>query len=142
MAENKTQPTDADVHAFIAGIEPERRRKESLVLLDLMGRVTRFEPRMWGKSIVGYGQYHYRYDSGREGDSLLTGFSPRKAAMTIYIMPGFDRHRNLLTKLGKHKISVSCLYVTRLDAVNLDILEEVIGDSVERMKAIYPNWSA
>lgn len=142
MAENKTQPTDADVHAFIAGIEPERRREESLVLLDLIGRVTRFEPRMWGKSIVGYGQYHYRYDSGREGDSLLTGFSPREAAMTIYIMPGFDRYRNLLTKLGNHKISVSCLYVTRLDAVNLDILEEVVGDSVERMKAIYPDWSA
>ncbi|MCZ6574990.1 MAG: DUF1801 domain-containing protein [Gammaproteobacteria bacterium] len=142
MPENKTQPTNADVHAFITGIEHKRRHEDSLMLFDLMGRLTAFEPLMWGKSIVGYGQYHYKYASGREGDFLLTGFSPRKAAMTIYIMPGFERYKNLLTKLGKHKISVSCLYITRLDAVDLDILEEIIGDSVERMKTIYPDWSA
>lgn len=141
MAENKTQPTDADVLAFISGIEHTRRRDDSYTLHELLGRVTEFEPRMWGDSIVGYGQYHYKYASGREGDFLLTGFSPRKAAMTVYIMPGFKQYGDLLAKLGKHKHSVSCLYITRLDAVDLNVLEKIVSDSVERMKTIYPNWS-
>ena len=142
MAENKTKPTDADVLAFIANIKNKRRRDDAYVLYDSMGRVTGLEPRMWGDSIVGYGQYHYKYASGREGDHLLTGFSPRKAAMTIYIMPGFKPYGDLLAKLGKHKHSVSCLYITRLDAIDIDVLEQLIGASVDRMKSIYPDWSA
>ena len=142
MAENKTKPTDADVLAFIANIKNKRRRDDAYVLYDSMGRVTGLEPRMWGDSIVGYGQYHYKYASGREGDHLLTGFSPRKAAMTIYIMPGFKPYGDLMAKLGKHKHSVSCLYITRLDAIDIDVLEQLIAASVDRMKSIYPDWSA
>ena len=141
MAENKTKPTDADVDAFIAGIDHDRRRADSGILLELMGRITGFQPRMWGESMVGFGQYHYKYASGREGDYFLTGFSPRKSAMTIYIMPGFKQYGDLLTKLGKHKHSVSCLYVTRLENIDLAVLEDMIRDSVKRMKIIYPDWT-
>lgn len=140
MAENKTKPTDADVHAFIAAVEDERRRQDSHVLLELMKRVTGFKPQMWGDSIVGYGRYRYQYKSGHGGEYFLTGFSPRKSAMTIYIMPGFKRYEKKLARLGKHKHSVSCLYVNRLEAIDLQVLEDVVADSVARMKAMYPDW--
>jgi hypothetical protein len=140
MTDNKTQPTDADVIGFIAGVDHKHRREEANVMLQLMARATGLEPRMWGDSIVGYGRYHYKYASGREGDYILTGFSPRKAAMTVYIMPGFKPYADLLAKLGKHRHSASCLYITRLDGVNLNVLEEIVCASVERMKSLYPNW--
>jgi len=140
MAENKIQPTDADVGAYIATIAHPRRREESELLLPLMKRATGFSPCMWGDSIVGYGQYHYHYASGRQGDFLMTGFAPRKAAMTVYIMPGFDRYGDLLAKLGKHRHSVSCLYITRFANVDLAVLEELVATSVEDMKTIYPQW--
>lgn len=140
MAENKTQPTDADVGAYIAAVEPARRREESETLLALMTRVTGFEPVMWGESIVGFGRYHYKYKSGREGDYFLTGFAPRKAAMTVYVMPGFKQYGAELKRLGKHRHSVSCLYLNRLDAVDLDALEEIVADSVRRMKEMYDWW--
>ncbi len=136
MSDNKTVPTGADPAAFVQAVEHKGQREDALTLLELFGRVTGYEPQMWGGSIVGYGRYHYKYDSGREGDFLLTGFSPRKAAMTIYIMPGFKQYGAQLERLGKHRHSVSCLYLTRLKDRDLGALEEMIADSVERMKAM------
>ncbi len=136
MSENKTVPTDVDPRAFVEAVEHNGRREDALLLLDLFGRVTGYEPQMWGPSIVGYGRYHYRYATGREGEFLLTGFSPRKAAMTVYIMPGFKKYASQLKRLGKHKHSVSCLYLGRIGGLDLGALEEMIVDSVERMKAM------
>jgi len=141
MAENKTRPGDGDVQAFIAGIENETRRADAGTLLRMMSEVTGFKPVLWGETMVGFGQYHYKYDSGREGDYFLTGFSPRKSAMSVYIMPGFKRYGDLLAKLGKHRHSVSCLYINRLDDIDLRVLETMIDDSVRHMKEIYPQWS-
>lgn len=134
MSENKTKPTGASVTDFIASVEPAGRRDDAGVLLDLMARATGLEPEMWGPSIVGYGRCHYRYDSGREGDWILTGFSPRKAAMSVYIMPGFAPYADLLTRLGKHKTGVCCLYLGRLNKVDLGVLETIVADSVARMR--------
>jgi hypothetical protein len=142
MAENKTQPSDADVGAYLARVEPDRRREDSQALLRLMKRVVRLEPVLWGESIVGFGRYHYRYESGHEGEFFLTGFAPRKAAMTVYIMPGFKQYEDQLARLGKHRRSVSCLYLNRLAGIDLKALEEIIRDSVRRMKKIYEWWSA
>ncbi|MEX0343782.1 MAG: DUF1801 domain-containing protein [Rhizobiaceae bacterium] len=136
MSDNKTVPTDVDPRAFVEAVEHKGRREDALLLLDLFGRVTGYEPQMWGPSIVGFGRYHYRYATGREGEFLLTGFSPRKAAMTVYIMPGFKKYASQLKRLGKHKHSVSCLYLGRLGGLDLGALEEMIADSVERMKAM------
>jgi hypothetical protein len=141
MVENKTRPGDGDVQAFIAGIENETRRADAGTLLRMMSEVTGFKPVLWGETMVGFGQYHYKYDSGREGDYFLTGFSPRKSAMSVYIMPGFKQYGDLLAKLGKHRHSVSCLYINRLDDIDLRVLETMIEDSVRRMKEIYPQWS-
>lgn len=141
MAENITKPNDANVVAFIAGIEHPRRRADSELLLPMMDRISGMKPQMWGDSMVGYGQYHYKYASGREGDYFLTGFSPRKAAMTVYIMPGFKQYDDLLAKLGKHRHSSSCLYINRLENIDLATLETIVADSVRRMKEIYPQWS-
>jgi hypothetical protein len=142
MAENKTQPSDADVGAYLARVEPDRRREDSQALLRLMKRVVRLEPVLWGESIVGFGRYHYRYESGHEGEFFLTGFAPRKAAMTVYIMPGFKQYEDQLARLGKHRRSVSCLYLNRLDGIDLKALEEIIRDSVRRMKKMYEWWPA
>jgi len=138
-SENKTQPTDASVDAFLDGVEPARRRDDARVILDLMRRVTGLEPVMWGESIVGFGQYHYHYKSGRQGDYPRTGFSPRKAALTVYVMPGFSDCQNLLAKLGKHKTSVSCLYITSLANVDMDVLEQIIRHGFEKMARLYPD---
>ncbi len=140
MSENKTKPSKADVMAFLNAVEQPRRREDGLVLHDMMGRITGMTPVLWGPSIVGYGEYYYKYGSGREGLWPLTGFSPRKAAMTIYIMPGFKQYTDHLARLGNHKHSVSCLYITRLEAVDLAVLEEIVASSVERMKTLYPRW--
>lgn len=137
MAENKTQPTDADVDAFIDAVENDRRREDSRALLDLMRDVTGEEPVMWGPSIVGFGQYHYRYESGREGDWFLAGFSPRKSNLVVYVMSGFPRHAELMEKLGKHRTGSSCLYVNKLDDVDLDVLRELVRRSVEHVTASY-----
>ena len=140
MSENKTKPSTADVQAFLNAVEPARRREDGLVLHDLMNTITGMTPVLWGPSIVGYGEYYYKTGSGREGLWPLTGFSPRKAAMTIYIMPGFKAYADQLARLGKHKHSVSCLYITRLANVDMAVLEEIITRSVARMKEIYPQW--
>lgn len=141
MSENKTKPTDASVNDFIESIDHKTRKADSKILLPAMSAWTGMKPRLWGPSIIGFGEYHYRYESGREGDHLLTGFAPRKTAMTVYIMPGFKPYQEHLTRLGPHKHSSSCLYITRLERIDIKVLEDIVRDSVERMKAKYP-WKA
>ena len=137
MAEPKTQENDASVQDFLNGIAHKRRREDGLVVHEIMQRVTGTKPRMWGASIVGYGRYHYKYESGREGAWFLTGFSPRKQALTVYIMPGFREYEDLMAALGKHKTGKSCLYINRLDDIDLAVLEQLIRLSVARMKRKY-----
>lgn len=137
MATLKTAPTDASVEAFLGTVEDEARRDDCRTVLDLMQRVTGEPPQMWGDSIVGFGSYHYVYDSGREGDWFLTGFSPRKRSLTLYIMAGFDRYDELMERLGKHKTGKSCLYVNRLSDIDMDVLEELVRQSVEHMRKTY-----
>lgn len=134
MAELKTQKNEGDVEAFLNNVENKRRREDSFVVLDLMKDVTGDEPKMWGTSIIGFGSYRYKYASGRENDWFLTGFSPRKTSLTLYIMPGFERYDELLGQLGKHKIGKSCLYVNKLDDVDMDVLRELVTLSAEHMK--------
>ena len=135
MTQNKTRPTGESVEAFLEGVADERKRKDSFEVLALMREITGMEPRMWGSSIVGFGSYHYKYASGREGDMPLTGFSPRKQSLTLYIMSGFTQYDDLLSKLGKFKTGKSCLYVKRLADVDLDFLRELVIQSVEHVKA-------
>jgi hypothetical protein len=137
VAENKTQPTEASVDDFLAGVEDGSRREDCLALVELMRRVTQEEPRMWGSSMVGFGSYHYRYASGREGDSFLTGFSPRKRELTLYIMGGIEGNEALLSRLGKHRTGKGCLYIKRLSDVDVEVLEELVAGSVARLKEMY-----
>lgn len=137
MAANKTVPGGGSVTDFLKSVENPRRRKEAETIKKIMGRVTGMRPKMWGPSMVGYGKYHYKYDSGREGDFFLTGFSPRKAAMAVYIVPGFKPYGDLLAKLGPHKHSVSCLYLSNLEKVDLKVLEKLIAASVKDMRKKY-----
>lgn len=134
MAEAKTTENDNDVREFIEAVEHPRRRADALVLLDLFGEVTGEAAKMWGPSIVGFGKYHYVYESGREGDWMLTGFSPRKQNLSLYIMPGFSEYEDLLGRLGKHRTGRSCLYVNTLDDVDMDVLRELISASVSEMR--------
>lgn len=134
---NKTRPTGAGVDTFLDAVENERRREDARTVKAMMERITGWEPRMWGPSIVGFGEYHYRYESGREGDFLITGFSPRKKALTIYIMPGFARYDALMARLGKFKTGRSCLYINKLDDVDLSVLEKLIASSVQYMVGKY-----
>ena len=135
---NKTIATEASVAEFIAAVPDERRRTEALAIDAMMRRVSGEEPRLWGPSIIGYGAYHYRYDSGREGDMCRIGFSPRKAQLVIYIVDGFPGHAELLARLGKHKTGASCLYINRLDAVDQAVLEELCAASWAEMARRYP----
>lgn len=138
MAELKTQPNRAGVKKFLNSVENPGRRRDSLKMLDIMRQVTGEKPRMWGTAIVGFGSYHYKYASGREGDWMITGFSPRKAALTVYIMAGFPRHAALMKKLGKHKTGKSCLYINKLEDVNEAVLRDLISESVAYMRTTYP----
>lgn len=137
MAENKTQPTGASVTAFLNSIDDPRKKKDARKVASMMRRATGHRAKMWGPSIVGYGRYHYKYDSGREGDFMLTGFSPRKQAMTIYIIPGFTPFQALMNKLGKYKSSRSCLYIRKLEDVDEAVLEKLINQSVKLMRKRY-----
>jgi hypothetical protein len=136
MAELKTRKNDASVEAFIDAVDDDTKRQDCRVVIDMMREITGEEPAMWGDSIVGFGSYHYKYASGREGDWLLTGFSPRKQNLTLYIMSGFSDYEALLGKLGKHKTGKSCLYVKRLDDVDLGTLRELIEKSVKRQRSL------
>ncbi len=134
MAENKTQKTGASVEDFLASVESKTRREDGFQVLQLMKVVTGMEPEMWGPSIVGFGDYHYRYDSGREGDFFLTGFSPRKQSLSLYIMAGFDAYDELLSKLGKHRKGASCLYINKLADVDMDVLRQLVQQSFEHAR--------
>lgn len=134
MAKQKTTPTQVRVNDFIAAIEDERRRKDCRTLLKLMREVTGEKPVMWGPSMIGFGQYHYRYASGHEGDCFLAGFSPRKQALSVYIMAGFDGFPELMSKLGKYRTGKSCLYIKSLDDVDLPTLKALIVRSVRQMR--------
>ncbi len=138
MAANKTQPNKSSVSEFLKNIDSDQRRKDSKALMKIMRKVTGHRATMWGDSLIGYGKYHYVYESGREGDSCLTGFSPRKHNMVIYIMPGFKPYSALLKKLGKHKTSTSCLYFNKLEDLDLTVLEKLIEKSVVEMRKRYP----
>jgi hypothetical protein len=141
MAELKTRKTDASVTDFLLSVEHGQRRADSLVLLDIFTQVTRMPAKLWGSSIVGFGEYHYESArSTAQGDWPLTGFSPRKRNMTVYIMPGFSAYQDLLAVLGKHRISVSCLYFGRLEHIDLKILQQLIRRSVADMKKRY-RWN-
>lgn len=142
MSKNKTQPTQVSPADFIASVDHPVRRADAQVLLEMMTRITGEEPKMWGPSIIGFGQYHYRYDSGREGDFMRTGFSPRKANMVVYILPGYTDFSAILDRLGKHKLGKSCLYINKLDDVDLDVLEELIRAGLADMAAKYPETHA
>lgn len=135
MAELKTKPSDDSVEAFLNSVEDDQKREDAFALLALMKEVTGEDPTMWGDSIVGFGSYHYRYASGREGDWFLTSFSPRKRNLTLYIMAGFEEYDDLLARLGKFKTGKSCLYLKRLEDVNVGVLRELVRQSAEHVAA-------
>lgn len=137
MAELKTQPTRASVTEFLAGIDDRQQRADAKKVAAMMRRATGKRAKMWGASIVGYGSYHYKYASGRDGDFMITGFSPRKQALTVYIMPGFSSFKKLMENLGKYKTGKSCLYIKRLSDVDEKILEKLIVESVSNMRKRY-----
>lgn len=130
MAELKTQKNKASVTEFLNNVENEKRRKDSKEVLKIMKEITGEQPAMWGPSIIGFGSYHYKYASGQEGDWFKVGFSPRKNALTLYIMTGFGRYAELMGKLGKYKTGKSCLYINKLEDVDMDILRELIQESM------------
>lgn len=137
MAENKTKPTKLNVTAFINGIDDRQKRRDARKLAAMMREATGARARMWGPSIVGFGQYHYKYASGREGDFMITGFSPRKQAMTLYVIPGFTHFGTLMDKLGKYKTGKSCLYIKSLSDVDEEVLKRLIERSVQYMRKNY-----
>lgn len=138
MYEAKTKPTAVSVDAFLDAIEDDQARDDCRAIAVLMEKITKEKPRMWGLSIVGFGTYHYQYASGHEGDSMLTGFSPRKGNITLYLMPGLDHFDELFDQLGKHKRGKGCLYIKRLSDVHLPTLKKLITESVKHLKKLYP----
>ncbi len=137
MAELKTRPTDQSVEKFLNSINDEKTRHDCFTILELMKQITKAAPKMWGPSIIGFGSYHYKYESGREGDWFLTGFSPRKQNLTLYIMAGFRQYDELMKKLGKHKTGKSCLYIKRLDDIHLPTLKKLIQQSVKHVSKAF-----
>lgn len=133
--ELKTRKNEGDVYDFIQSVDDPQRRQDSLELIKIMADITGQAPKMWGKSIIGFGSYHYKYDSGQEGDWMATGFSPRKQSLTIYLMSGFDRFEDLLKKLGKHSTSVGCLYIKKLEDVDKSVLKKLIKQSYKYVKS-------
>ena len=131
--ELKTKVNDADVIAFLESVDDPKRKEDSLAMLDIMSEITGEEPKMWGKSIVGFGSYHYVYASGQEGDWMAIGFSPRKQSLTLYIMSGFKAYDELMAKLGKYKTGKSCLYIKKLEDVDMDVLRKLIKGSFDWM---------
>lgn len=134
MAELKTKINDASVNKFLNSVEDENKREFAFTILEMMKKITKEKPKMWGASIVGFGAYHYKYASGKEGDWMQVGFSPRKQAVTIYIMSGFSRYEELMNKLGKFKTGKSCLYIKNEADINFKVLKELITQSVKYIK--------
>ncbi len=140
MAENKTKPTDASVEDFINAVESPKKREDAFTLRKMMEEITGEPAVMWGPSIIGFGSYHYKYDSGHEGDAPIVGFSPRKAAISLYLLGCFEQDaKPLLSKLGKYKKSVACIYANKLSDLNEPVLRELIDLAYSAMKAKYPS---
>lgn len=138
MAENKTQVMRVSVADFIAAVEHPTRAADAKLLDQMFRDITGWQPQMWGPTIIGYGQYHYTYESGRSGDFLATGFSPRKSNLSVYIMPGYADFGSVLARLGKHKIGKSCLYINKLADVDLKVLEELIRAGLDDLGKHWP----
>lgn len=138
MAKNKTETNDADVYEFIETFSnSEQKKKDSLELIEIMRNISGFEPKMYGPSIVGFGNYHYKYDSGHEGDAPLIGFSPRKAAISLYTFTGLEEHEHLLKDFGKFKMGKACLYVNKLSDIDLNVLEKMMKETIQFLEKKY-----
>ena len=135
---NKTQPTKVNPQDFFQNVTPEGKRQDTLQLARIFQDATGWKPVMWGPSIIGYGQYHYKYATGREGDFLATGFSPRKANFSVYIMPGYQDFSSILDRIGKHKTGASCLYFNKLADIDTEVLKELIKVGLNKLEEIYP----
>ncbi len=141
MYELKTKETDNSVIEFIESVDHPKKREDGYRLLDLFTETTGYEAKMWGPSIIGFGSYHYQYATGHEGDAPLVGFSPRKAKISLYLAQGEPERENALERLGKHKTGKACVYVNKLDDIDLDVLKEMIRQSVDYLKELYPERS-
>ena len=139
MADQKTKPTEQSVESFLDKVPDEKVRDDCYTLVKIMKKITGSSPKMWGPSIIGFGKYHYKYESGHEGNSCLAAFSPRKPNIVVYVMPGVASNPDLLKKLGKHKASKGCLYIKKLEDVNITVLESLIKNSVASVKKMYPD---
>lgn len=140
MAKNKTTETNESIVDFInAFVEDETKKKDAFELVKIMQEVSHFEPKMWGPSIIGFGSYHYKYASGHEGDAPLVAFSPRKAAISLYVYTAHEDRDELLTKLGKHKPSKGCIYVKKIADIDVGVLKNMIALSLENLKKLYPS---
>lgn len=139
MAENKTKPTSVSPHDFVANVEKDWQREDAVWLMEMMERVVGEPPKMWGPSIIGFGRYRYKYESGREGDGALAGFSPRKDNTVVYLGGVIPDQADLLKKLGPHKMGRACLYLKKLDTINRDVLEELVVKSMKATQAKYPD---
>jgi len=141
-AENKTKPTAVSPAGYVDALDHPQRKADGKVLLDWFSEVTGLKPKMWGPSLIGYGRYHYKYESGREGDMLMTGFSPRKAGLVFYIMPGYESAgmQEKLARLGKHKTGKGCLYVNKLSDIDMDVLGEIVGAGIDFLRKNYETF--
>lgn len=142
MAELKTKKNNASVNEFLDSVSDPLQRQDSYTILKMMEEITGEQPVMWGDSLVGFGNIRYQYSTGRGGDWMLTGFSPRKQNLTLYLMSGFDQVEDLLSRLGKYKTGKGCLYIKRLSEVDLNVLQELIAQSIQNLRAIYPDQGA
>jgi hypothetical protein len=134
MAELKTKKTEQSVDSFLNGVADGKKRQDSLTILDVMKDATGAEPKMWGDSIIGFGDYHYKYATGRENDWFLAGFSPRKQNITLYLVTGFEQFSDLMQKLGKYKTGKACLYIQQIEDIDLEVLKELVKRSIRQMK--------
>jgi hypothetical protein len=141
MTKNKTTETTKSVTAFIHAVKDETKRNDSFQIIDLITKQTGLEPKLWGPSIVGFGSYHYHYESGREGDAPLIGFSPRSTAIVFYLSSHFEKRDELLQSLGKHKTGGGCIYIKRLKDINAAVLKKMISKSVKQTRSLHPETS-
>jgi hypothetical protein len=139
MAKNKTTETKVSVTAFLNKVADETKRKDAFRIVEIMQAQTGSEPKMWGPSIVGFGSYHYKYESGHEGDAPLVGFSPRKDAFALYLSADFEKREELLLQLGKHKAGKGCVYIKKLDDIDVNVLKKLITLSFKYIKKLYPS---
>lgn len=138
MAQNKTVETTSSVDDFINAVQDESKRKDCFSIIELIKKLTMLDPKMWGPSIVGFGSYHYKYDSGREGDSPLICFSPRASSIALYLSAGLENRVELLEKFGKHKTDKGCIHIKKLSDIDMDILQKMIENHIQFIKKTYP----